>query len=543
MRIKGKQIVLSLTQRRLSGAVIRGGKPVHIEAIDLDPALWVTAWSEGLMPYDSEIRRVLTRLQAGKETPVTVLYNSPSAVLACFNLPGSRTEACAAASLQIRDPAAGFAVSAAYPIAPAASGDGCWSVLAIAERDEAANALFGWVTRAGARLTGIVPIQFAIAIEASRSAASNEELTAECLIGKDWTAVACGGHDAFHLIRVFELGYGAMSEVHAQAAASQNKNCDGSKRLFEIGVPFKNRDIHPADRSMLLPLLSPIIQRLCIEVKQTLRFGLSGAQMPSKLNLLGVAGRVPELVPALAEGIDMHVEADTHGAEADDPTEAFSQGSIEQRFVTIINEPIRIRPAPLVSADSARTFRRATMVGAAVAAVAIGMEYAWIGSERAQIESQFASMSNAVATTAAHREQQEAAREVALRAGRVGTKLLESIEFSPNTGRVLSQIASAVPQNVELTSIDLRRSGGDPGITISGIATGASDDEAGQSLNEFIANVTAEPEIASVELGATQRETKSGSRVSRVFSVRLTMTQVPPDYAPLAMFAQREEEE
>lgn len=543
MRINGKQIVLSLTQRRLAGAMIRGGKAVQVEAIDLDPALWGTAWSEGLMAYDSEIRRVLTRLQAGKETPVTVLYNSPSAVLACFDLPGTPGEACAAASLQIRDPATGFSVGAAYPIAPAASGNGCWSVLAISERDEAANALFGWVTRAGARLVGLVPIQFAVAIEASRCAASDEELTAECLIGRDWTAVACGASDAFHLIRVFELGYGAMSDVHAQVATSQNKNSDGHASLFEIGVPFKNRDIHPADRSMLLPLLSPIIQRLCIEIKQTLRFGLSGAHMPATLNLNGVAGRIPELVPALVEGVDMHIEADMQGTDTEDPTAAFTHGSIEQRFLAFMDKPIRIRPEPLVSEDAARTFRRATMVGAAVSVIAIGLEYGWIGHQRAQIESEFASMSNAVAMTAAHREQQESAREVALRAGRVGLKLLDSIEFTPNTGRVLTQIASAVPQGVELTSIDLRRTGGDPGLTISGIATGDSDDAAGRSLNEFIAGVTAKPEVSSVELGATQREHKSGTQVSRVFSVRLKLTEMPPEYAPLAMFAQREEEE
>jgi len=543
MRISGKHIVLSLTQRRLAGAMIRGGKAVQVEAIDLDPALWSTAWSEGLMPYDSEIRRVLTRLQAGKEAKVTVLYNSPTAVLGCFDLPGSPSEACAAAKLQIREPETGFSVSAAYPIAPAASGNGCWSVLAISERDDAANALFGWVSRAGARLVGVVPIQFAVAIEASRHAASDEELTAECLIGQDWTAVACGASGGFHLIRVFELGYGAMAGVHAQVASSQNIDTDGLAGLFKIGVPFKNRNIDPADRSMLLPLLSPIIQRLCVEIKQTLRFGLSGAHLPATLKLIGVAGRIPELIPALAEGVDMNVEADTQGADTDDPAAAFAHGSIEQRFLSFMEKPIRIRPEPLVYEDAARTFRHATMVGAMVCVIAIGLEYGWLGHQRAQIESQFASMSSSVAMTAAHREQQESVREVALRAGRVGLKLLDNIEFTANTGRVLTQIASAVPQGVELTSIDLRRNGGDPGLTISGIATGDSDDAAGRALNEFFAGLSAKPEVSSVELGATQRdEHKSGSQVSRVFSVRLKLTEMPPEYAPLAMFAKREEE-
>src|SRR5262249_38213525 len=65
--------------------------------------------------------------------------------------------------------------------------------------------------------------------------------------------------------------------------------------LLAMGVPGPDVVVDPQrgiDGSAVLPLLQPVVQRICIEVKQSLRFGMEEAagKAPVRLTIVGPGG-------------------------------------------------------------------------------------------------------------------------------------------------------------------------------------------------------------------------------------------------------------
>ncbi|MEZ6211894.1 MAG: hypothetical protein R3B46_11690 [Phycisphaerales bacterium] len=75
--------------------------------------------------------------------------------------------------------------------------------------------------------------------------------------------------------------------------------------LFEIGLPERDTVVDAARSirgSDILALISPVLQRCVVQVRQTLRFGLDeGARTHARLRVEGPGSRIPGLAEMISE--------------------------------------------------------------------------------------------------------------------------------------------------------------------------------------------------------------------------------------------------
>jgi len=139
-----------------------------------------------------------------------------------------------------------------------------------------------------------------------------DEVTALVWIGEHSTSLAVGvgsGADRRLLfVRTVNSGTESLAEVlcrplrRARAAAHAQiitlPHDAARKMLLAVASPRERPDPRPSEPpgSSLLPHLQPVLQRLSIEIKQSLRFGVTEADRPKvRIRLAGPGAAIPGL--------------------------------------------------------------------------------------------------------------------------------------------------------------------------------------------------------------------------------------------------------
>lgn len=538
MTLGSTRIVLSLSPQRLAGARVRGTRVVQAEQVNLEPGAWSEAWSHALTDFDQPLRQLLSRMGARGVTDVSVLYHSPGSVVQIHDIAGSRSDAQRAAAAKTAESLGPAFVTASTVLAPSSRKPGAWSVLSAADRDEHANAVFAWASRNGARLVSATLTQATVAHYAV-SVAQRDPANAHCVLGTDWSAIAYASDDQIHLVRAFELGYRPLVDVYQRtinAGAPTPPNTTAEQLLFAIGLPFKSRDVDPALRTACLPLLSPVVQRLSVEIKQTLRFGLVHHHAPTAIMLHGPGAAVPHLAAALTEGLDMHVQP----APGSDPAAAlnpFSPTSVENRSLDAgAAEPSLLAHAA-TEERTRRSYARALTAGVALAAVAVGGEYALTRARTDALDPQFARISADITRADRQRETREDARELALNVGHALASIDRAFGERTDWAEALVAIASAVTGTARLETLAVQ---GDPGgavINIAGLIVPTDDADTSTQLGALLDAIRSAPSVDGAELGASVRDQASDGRDVRRFTMTVRLRPCSDALSGLVAFA------
>jgi len=542
--IKRQKLVLSLFPNRLAGAVYQSGKLQREETILLECDTWQSAWTKGLTPYDPSLRQLLARFRLPASTPISVLYHSPTAMIQVDDNAGTKAEAEAAAVLSMQSGTESGTACNALAIAPSASNSDQWMVLALSEREDTTNALYAWVTRCGGTLHTVQPSQAAVAQDAVRYISVTDERQACCVIGQEWSAVVCGDQNGIELARIFELGYQPLADVFARAYEPGKvlPAPDAERELFKVGIPFKSSSLPKEIRAELLPQLSPIIQRLSIEIKQTLRFGINENEMPPVLTLSGRGASIPELAHVLTDGVDMHVRANTPDTPAASAVQVFTPESSEHSFATFPINPMAITPTPARAERAASVFKRATLAGAVAAVALIAGELAWVSHQSRALEPQFDAISPEIAAMANQRDRIEQASQLANRAGACALAIDQASKAQHDVGPILSLIAESASDSARFSGIEFREDENVPSVFLAGYTVGDTDEHARQALDAAVERLESDARITRVELGAINRETSQDSdQAVRYFSLTAYLEPAPRFFQPLASFAAAQE--
>lgn len=535
-----RDIVVKLSQHQLAAALTRGAAVVRAEHITLDPALWAEAWAQGLMPYDQPLRQLIARLGVRPHTSVTVLYQSPGGVLQVHDIAGNRPDAAMAGLAKLREAGVAATIADTTPVGKAASKPNSWTVIGVADRDEHANAIFAWVTRCGGRLAAILPLQAAVAQHAAAIASDGDPAVAHCVIGAEWSAIACGSPDGLRLVRVFELGHRTLTDVFHRVL-SADSGCtrdDAEHTLFTTGLPFKSKDADPALRARVLPLVSPVLQRLCVEIKQTLRFGLHGSEAPGTLVLHGPGAAIPSLATALSEGVDMHVRA-VPLDEAIGPPAPFGHATVERAYVTGLRKGLRLLPPAAARQNTQSATRHALIGGVAAAGVLIAAEFTFYKSQTRSLTPRFEQLAPIMSAAARERANRLAFHEEAMAAGRCAVRIHNAGGPRAAWPELLRLISSVSNDTTRFDSIDAGCENQAVFIEISGSVVAQSDPQAAADMNALVQRLTDSPAVAAVEFGATQREIAEDGRSTRRFSLTLRLH---AEDTPLSLLAEHASE-
>lgn len=408
--------------------------------------------------------------------------------------------------------------------------------LSVMDRAETVESIAEWVADAGLRFEGALPSS-AVALHGAAVAAWGNgrragDRAAVLWVGENGSALACVTDGSVRFVRSVGVGLESLVDALCQplrgrdeSAAELTLNRDSARELLAtVGVPAPDMPLPGLPGftgAAILPVLQPALQRITIEAKQSLRFGLPEQDRASvRMLVVGPGGRVPGLGEWIARQCGLQlVRGNEQNAGGND-------GGVIAEYVSTASAMPLLVPERMARQAFRRNARVALAAGVALAA-------AWIGGEwytaRGELELQRGRLAGLEAT-AREREANARLREatVAARAALNGAeaRIASTLGESVDAAGVLHAVALAAPPEARVTTIGLEADGESSKCHISGFVRLSESDDPSRVITDFVERLGGMPLFRSVRLGSTQRTRIEGAQ-SHVFDLVIELVELP----------------
>jgi len=388
--------------------------------------------------------------------------------------------------------------------------------LAAADTDFSANELCACIQAAGLVPLELMPGPAAMLRSASNLAIAKATGAVTSLviwIGEQGAVLACASPQRLAFVRSIAVGTETLVEAISRPApgkmtATTSAVLDRAaarELLFTQGIPH-SQDAHghpqESENAHLFPLMRPVLQRLAIELKQSLRFGL----MPDERAGLrvfaagpGIAIRNLTQVLSWDAGIDNPIEKIENAETL--PEELRGEASAA---MIAKSGGVSLLPRAVKTVAWVRRTRRALWVGIAAAALAIGIDGL---QTRIAVLEQRDILSRLEARAAQPDPTRDALQRVVLARQGVSmakVRIQQRLARSPEASAVLAMLAAQTPQNVRLRSIQLSLESGEWKSRITGVARSGANTPPAQLVKQFIDQLESAPLVTHAHLGPTQ---------------------------------------
>ena len=466
-------VILELTPTRLTCARITGGAVRELRSVTLDQSRWTHAWEHELRPLDAPLVGLFESMDISRPR-VTLLYTAPQVAMDVVGAPGRPAGAREAARLAIAE-AASFDLltnpACVADLGRDAAGDPPLAhAIGVADRAESPTMLIDWLERSGAVAQQVFPGEAAAIAHVATRAFANTTSVPEAWvrIGEHATSIAVGVDGRLRLVRTIEVGLATITEplsrLFAAGEQAEHPRRAALRFLFERGVPDA-RDLIDAQRGLhgadVLPAIQPVLQRLFVEIKQSLRFGLTREEHQAVgIKIVGPGALVPRISDMLAEHTERFVTAEpaslsTPAAEApDDACSVFAD--IAPPFPAL-----NLLPQTRLEAAAVRATRRALIGGGVAAAVFVSAEAALHLQAATGAEQQLRSMKPSLrqAENLETTRERLAKHRVAL--AKTESSIDERLARRAPWGAWMLDSARRAPEGVRLTHIQTATRSGD----------------------------------------------------------------------------------
>jgi hypothetical protein len=536
--------VIEVSASRLEVALCRGSRVAAARAIRHHTPQWEPDISAALAALAEPLRDLVDSLDA-RGMHATVLAATSTAAAAVHGCP-ARAGASAAVSASLlalgnlasypvhEHPAAVIPLlrdRAASPGAPPFR-----RILAYSERDDTVESIAKWVESAGLRFAGLIPldaVELAAAVGHATSSEYPDELRASLWVGEHKSVLAAGTRGTLRFVRSIAVGAEAFAEALSRPiirrsggdAITLSRN-EARAMLAASGIPDPFTVVDEArsiDGAAVLPLLQPVLQRLTLDVKQSLRFGFSEAERAGASHEVIGAGRfVPHLDDALARQLstpDSPEDSSTETTVASEKTEGEYSSALCGGIASFIASPLMLPTLqPRATADQAGVVRvrTALRVGLAACLTLVAAEgvLSWQELHLARDDAKLASGFNRAPLDALHHAQQAA------------DAVQSSLDAAapPRTGwaALFATVSQASIGRVALTAIEADTADSAPRATLRGKTLADP-----LALRDFIDALEQCPVVAAVDLKHTYRQ-QQDNRDEQQFELCVTMIQTSP---------------
>lgn len=515
-----RQFVVALSPEKIDAALVAGGRVRTRARIPLDPKLWRTYWSGGLVGLDGPLARAAQRVGARGKTRSIVVVDTPSGFneVGTFPAIGETATHAATARFHERQEAELHAIRAHLLGESYQATEPRSLVLTIAERKSVLNELFALFQRAGLSLATVVPTRaaaIAAALDIADARTPQQGRAGVCLIGESASALVYRTEAGLQLVRAIDIGTNNLAEAYARASRRDGKpdpdrEPDPNDMLFTSGVPAKtNKFEGELDVTDVGPLLSPVLQRLTIEIKQSLKYGIEPGQRPDAIELAGIGAAIPGLAEALTTTLE--VDVITRDPVPGAP-ESFAPASIAHAVANNQSNAPALEPGAARSQSETTRLRHATLAAAGLGILLLGGEYTMIARESEETRRasrQLTPLANQLDAYEADRQQVTSAIHRIASAVRVAE--LQTGERADWEASLLALEDILGPDGL------LREIRGDdePGnVTIRIEGETRADQDPAQHLAAIVDRIRTCPLIRTFELGGTADAVREGRRVT-----------------------------
>ncbi len=387
--ISRDSILISLSPTSLRVAHVVGGEVTRVERVVIDTINFDEAWEQGLRPLDDVLRGVLRALDARKDVSGQVVYHSPRMMSEVFVAPTTGPAALQAARLHLDQclPEAGngWATNIVTMQQIAEPGQGKRQVLLLsADTRQNQNTLAQWLTRCGVKPTTIAHSKGVLLEHALRFEPSSPQATVRIHFDEHAMTLCgwVGGRLAF--ARCADVGYGLIIDALKRASRQDSGDMPtreyASRMLFSLGIPTRGQVLDAArelSADTVMPLVQPALQRCIIEVRQTLRFGLSEQDAQRAAIHLDGPGSV---IPGITKSFFDHLEVDmTCRQRNTGPSSGLAEDQVGDLSIAAERRNSELWMVPPCERVRAET-RRLTLCARAGAAVAVQAAYLGYGA-------------------------------------------------------------------------------------------------------------------------------------------------------------------
>lgn len=484
-------------------------------------------WSSVLF----EVGKILQDAAIPRGTGLHVLYRSPTQVVQLtphgkIQALQDSIEAARLAALNAAGALPDAVVSAASPLyarcATSVDDSSCCIILAAADRVDTIEQLAELLAEHHLRLASLQPVEATLASAACRHLSVGQGFTLH--VGMERSVLLAAPHGAPALARFISIGMDDLVDalckpIHAPVGPPMTSLSPQEAReiLLVHGLPARDDAISVRSGltgAMLLPLIQPILQRMLMEIRQTLRFGLSEQSRSSlKIIVTGPGSAIRGLDATIAEGLEADVQKATCS------TDATARADVEHSSVnpSILN----IEPPSIASRRFLTRVRTSLVAGAVLAIAGLVAESLHVTAQTSVIQQEAQRLT---------RERDESLRQAerALRAAAVSSRLQEikslahsAVSVQCDWTAVLLAVSEACGEHIRLASVQARSAPppSEPAGTLMIEGFAFDDDDAsspdGAALTRFLADLRDSPLLADVRLGEVQQFTLDTRRASR----------------------------
>ena len=456
---------------------MRAGRVVARKRLPLELPFDATAWAKGVRTSGAALKEAVTALGCAG-APAVVTYRSPTQAvdMASFQL-RSTSQCCTAAMLTCTEAlrySAGSAVCRAVAVGRDRSGSKRQThVVVAAERLDVVRALVEMIESAGLTFDSATPIDAAIMAGLLRKALRHSGPQQGWLhFGEHSSFFILGGQGAVRFERSISLGVETIAKSLTRpirlpevSEPIELASATGKKILHEHGIPESDDEVvnteHELTRRHIMPLIQPVLQRFIVELRQSLRFGLSEESERQSINITmtGPGSTIPGFAALIAWELRLNVDIDPHYAGYDYLTPA-SPGSelmeavgTNRGFLSQLN----LQPSEVARRRQLGQMRRWLWSGAAAALAVVGADAYRLHLLLGDAENEAAAL--ATASSAVKSLQETEARLLAVIGSmdELEQTIAAEVGTSINLRAILHEFSRITPESVRITSMQIRR--------------------------------------------------------------------------------------
>ncbi|MCC7389341.1 MAG: hypothetical protein IT431_11285 [Phycisphaerales bacterium] len=544
MRGRTRQVIVEVSPTRHELAVFEQGRLIGHRAARPAEELGLSDWPAILRSLGAELENWVPDLGVRGE-PVIVVYTGPDTAASIFDAPASAGEQRARLAAKLA-----MAGTISFPLEQNAHAEICifrdgsaregeqpkLRTLALADTEATILSLAMTLERSGLTPTGFVPApgaSLAAAVHALRCSAAAGSPGVVLWIGEHSSVIAGGEGDRLSFARLIPVGTETMVEaLSAPVHAGRSDNTIALDRfsarelLFASGIPtvdgWSDRTT-TIDPSAVLPLLQPVLQRLVVETKQSIRFGFAPEQRPRVLlRVAGPGASISGLGTTCAGGVGVRfVQGAAPCASPQDAT----LGDLASVVALGWKAP-SLTTRDAATKRSLAATRHAIVVGASLGLLAIGAHgvESWQRLQDARATLTLLAGGSETASSAVRAVQSSVAAGMGLARAEATRKQLFGAE-TPHAD-ILRALAALTPEGVEITEITLSDDGEASRASLRGVAHAGEDMSDSDRFSAYSAGLAACPLVLGTTLGETRR-TMNSDHPSLSFNLSLQLVALP----------------
>ncbi len=516
--------------------------------VDLDRGEWPSAWLPALEELKAPLGECVSHLGCAG-MPAAIVYSLPGTFVNVHSCPAGagRWGAAEAAKLALASLATfpldsnPHGMTLLHADRPGSKDDQAplrLHMLSAADHDGTIAALTAWAASAGLNVTSVTPAEAVLNASAVALAMSAGPLenTATLWIGAHQSVLAVSLGHRLELVRTIATGTETLVDALLRPIRRRGEGepvtldrATARRLLASVGIPCPQQPLPEMpgfDGACILPFLQPALQRLAVEIKQSLRFGVGEALRGSvKLHVAGEGAATPNLGDVLSRQAAF-APASSDAEHGSTPSVCSAAPRLTEQFLRMGETPICLLGLQAADDMALKGLRRTLLAGVTAAAALLTVQGLSARAALNEEQKRLDAIKSVAAGTQALAGVQDRALAAKAATAAIDQRIAAAMGQAPDWATFMAVIAERTPASMRIVDAGMSTGQGRATCALRGYVRIDETPDAPGEIRRFVETLSREPIVESVKLGATQRNQARGHDAA-TFELSIALVALP----------------